>query len=162
VGLGITNSSAGICATSPPPTCGDGGADGTSTPSILAAKSPACLTCAQAIPPGTGCELSLLTCEPCTSPTWQSCVDTLQCVITTSCVEEAFSDLAPCYCGAAVGAACLTPGAANGVCKNVIEIGLGSTDPSFIAGNFTNPTLGAGKAMLLAQCLADFGCQSCF
>jgi hypothetical protein len=50
---------------------------------------------------------------------------------------------------------CLSPGRANGVCKRVIETGLGTTDPVFVARNITNRAHPAGVGMKIAQCLAD-------
>jgi hypothetical protein len=138
---------------------------GTTTNAILSTKAADCLACAQGIAAGTGCELSVLNCEtflPANPTQARSCIATLQCVVPSSCVAEAFKDVSPCYCGTAIGAACLTAGAANGVCQAVIETGVGSTNPAIISGSLTSTTLGTGVAMQLMQCLADFDCQSCF
>jgi len=141
--------------------------------SLLANVSPECLACAQALGPSTGCDLASNACETLADGKARAqCLDTLKCVFPggsrPSCVDKTNSNLTSCYCGSASVEACLLPGKANGGCKHAIEVGLGSTDPGFVARNITDRSHPAGVAMKLAQCLADAGrladpkCRSCF
>jgi hypothetical protein len=162
---GATGGTGGTAGTGVP----DAGSDGhiVTVEEILAAKSAACLTCAQ-----TNCATEMGGClalrgqlavaGPATGASREVlCTDTLACVIppgTTSC-NMGF--LNACYCGSAANEACLMAGNADGVCKSPIESGLETTDPVTVAVSFTTTTLGAGAAMFLAQCL-DGACDSCF
>jgi hypothetical protein len=158
---------------------GTGGSAGTGAPDagsddhivtveeILAAKSTACLSCAQAncateiggclalrgqsaaAGPATGASREML------------CTDALACVLPPGTASCNTGFLNACYCGSAANEACLMAGSADGVCKSPIEAGLETTDPVTIAVSFAKTTLGAGAAMFLAQCL-DGTCDSCF
>ena len=165
------SSSAGVAATAAPALPVAPPANATET--ILAGMSADCLSCARALAPQTGCNLSAIGCEKLgEGKPRQQCLDTLRCVLPGaargSCVDKTNSDLTKCYCGSQAVEACLTPGTATGTCKKLIETGLGSTDPGFVARNITNTDHASGVAMKLAQCLADAGrlvdpkCRSCF
>jgi cysteine-rich repeat protein len=90
-------------------------------------------------------------------PREELCRDVYACVLRTHCGSS--GNLAECYCGTMTGASCLAPRAANGPCKDDIEAGLETTEPTKIPQVFTSPDLGAGDAMTLLQCQNDF-CQS--
>jgi cysteine-rich repeat protein len=90
-------------------------------------------------------------------PREELCRDVYACVLRTHC--SAAGNIADCYCGTSTGASCLAPRAANGPCKDDIEAGLETTDPTKVPQLFTNRELGAGDAMSLLQCQNDF-CQS--
>jgi hypothetical protein len=79
--------------------------------------------------------------------------------MTTNCSA---STVTACYCGNKTGLGCLTPGAANGVCKGTQEIGLETQDPSAISSGYTDTTKGGGVANALVQCLHDRCLASCF
>jgi hypothetical protein len=67
-----------------------------------------------------------------------------------------------CYCGSAVGAACLTPGAANGACLAEESSGLETTDPeATVSAAFTSKSLAAGVANAIFVCAASAHCSSC-
>jgi cysteine-rich repeat protein len=90
-------------------------------------------------------------------PREELCREVYACVLREGC--GASGNLAECYCGTSTGAACLAPRAANGPCKDDIEAGLETTDPTKIPQIFTSRDLGAGDAMTLLQCQNDF-CQN--
>jgi len=85
---------------------------------------------------------------------------TLSCVLDKRCVANNAS--LKCYCGDKTGIDCISPDAANGPCKSVIESGLELTDPTKIAMNYTKPETGAGAALGLVLCLIDNRCNACF
>jgi hypothetical protein len=78
------------------------------------------------------------------------------------CINWEISDVSPCYCGTAMGAQCLTPNKANGLCRVQIENGLESIDPIFITGHLTDLTTATGTAMDLLQIGADICSRECF
>jgi hypothetical protein len=149
---------------------GDAGTDAgaRTVAGLLAKKSPACLSCAQASCPDemNGCTnvMGNAAAGPAMGVSRQTlCLDTVECVETSS-PNCGAALLGNCYCGTAAGTACLSSGNAgpNGVCKATIERGLETTDPPTIATKFTETTLGSGAAMFLFQCLADNDCRACF
>jgi hypothetical protein len=87
------------------------------------------------------------------TPRADLCKAVYACIERTKC--HASGTASPCYCGTVSGAACLNPGAANGVCKSQIEAGEESTDPSAIVTGFANVQLGAGAAIAALQCAID-------
>lgn len=90
---------------------------------------------------------------------------------TTSTPGEASSDpnasVGNCYCGTAVGAACLTVGAANGSCETNITTDVGgflaSNTPTNISGALTDGSQspgGVGDQIL--NCALSENCNVCF
>jgi hypothetical protein len=159
---------AGTDSATPVDAPGDTGPDagGRTVVGILRTKSPACLTCAQ-----DNCATEMNGCTnvmgnamagPAAGVSRQTlCLDTLECVETSN-PNCAAALLNKCYCGSAVGTACLSQGAPDGVCKTALERGLETTEPATIATSFTQQDLGAGAAMFLVQCLNDNQCMNCF
>jgi hypothetical protein len=83
---------------------------------------------------------------------------TLDCVRDTRCAENTALD---CYCGDVSSAQC-DSGNGNGACKNIIEEGLETTNPTEIVNRFSNSTLGGGLALARVACDA-FSCSTeCF
>jgi PKD domain len=130
-------------------TAGSGGSAVTAE-SILASKSAACLSDAQA-----QCSDNLTK----TNGFGTLAYNVLSCTFTTGCANTGTAG--PCYCGTASGAACLGAGAANGPCKSQEEAGLLTTDPSTIATKFADETRPGGEANALIQCLIDNVGASC-
>jgi hypothetical protein len=87
------------------------------------------------------------------------CSSTISCILGSSCAAPLVTD---CYCGSAVGAACLIPGAANGACLMDESAGLETTDPHATVGaTFTSKSLAAGVANAIFACAAGAHCSSC-
>jgi hypothetical protein len=113
-----------------------------------------------------------------------NCLDALSCVLTASntnapnghctnpVTEPAFSDpnaaVGNCFCGTNTGSACLTAGNANGPCVAREQTDLASTDPTFINGHFTDPTIPGGVGNAVLNCAqtaitsATSNCNNCF
>jgi hypothetical protein len=134
---------------------------GATTDSIVAALGPDCLSCATT----NVCFGGQMLCEsfgnevadagPAAGQTRQQlCLDTLSCIVGTNCPSNS-RDVTPCYC-----AACTIP-LGQGACRNAEERGLETTVPSLVLNAFYDPTLGAGMANTIVQCLLDSNC-SCF
>jgi hypothetical protein len=137
---------------------------------VLLGASPSCLSCAQASCPSEIIGCSTLAGEPngeadsgaeAGVARSQLCVETLQCLVSTACEER---DTSTCYCGPNIKPPllCETPGVAAGVCKSQLERSLESRDPNIILASMFSKELGGGWAMLLARCIRDNGCHSCF
>jgi hypothetical protein len=78
------------------------------------------------------------------------CWEALDCFRDTGCAETSEYT---CYCGTTAYDPCAagtTPG--NGVCKALIEEGLGTTDVPTIFNNFANPAFPSGLAMARISC----------
>jgi cysteine-rich repeat protein len=82
-----------------------------------------------------------------------NCEALIGCIRTTHCAA-ATNDAQACFCGTASDLACLT-GSANGACKGQYETAAGTTDPSVIAGLFTDPSSPVGLANNQITCDAD-------
>jgi len=131
---------------------------------VLLAASPSCLACAQTSCPGeiVGCSTVPGAPDGGSVSRSQLCAETLQCLVSTGC--EAI-DTSTCYCGKAVVSVpdfCTVPGAADGVCKAKLERSLESRDPKTILASMLSTDLGGGWAMLLARCMRDNACRTCF
>jgi hypothetical protein len=133
---------------------------------VLLGASPSCLSCVEASCPSeiTGC--STLAGESAGESDGgvarsQLCVETLRCLVSTGCEAR---DTSTCYCGPNIKPPllCETPGVAAGVCKSQLERSLESRDPPVILASMFSKELGGGWAMLLARCIRDNGCHSCF
>jgi hypothetical protein len=94
------------------------------------------------------------------------CLQTISCVLSTSCASQ---DVSICYCGQlGAGNACSTssvPSAANGLCAST-EISslehLATDAPSAVVPDFFNQNLGGGKANQIFACAASGGsCPQC-
>jgi hypothetical protein len=154
----------------PPPACEfSTGTVCTPTEKVLVAKSHDCYTCLV----GAGCidDDPVLSfgdtgneCGDLTGTTaQQQCLDALSCIVG-GCARNATAGNSPsnCYCGTNTGAACLTPGNANGMCVMQETTGLGTTDPTAVLGNFTNKARPAGIANQIITCAIANTCTSCF
>jgi hypothetical protein len=107
-------------------------------------------------------------------PLYAICADLLLCVMRSRCVTDAGvsdpnANVTNCYCGANSGAACLQEGGANGACKDQIQAAMQatpSTDPSYIVGHITDPSIAAIRpnydVMALINCALTAGCSACF
>jgi cysteine-rich repeat protein len=152
------------CHTSVAGTCGDGtpgnAPGGTDVCDVVPAfsancdsdcsgpiTSPACLACetAGACAPAVDCAAFFTD-----AAQIRQCWEALDCFRDTACaVTSEFT----CYCGTTPYDNCsagTTPG--NGVCKGLIEAGLGTTDVPTIFNNFANPAFPAGLAMARISC----------
>jgi len=89
----------------------------------------------------------------------QVCLKTLDSIFSSGCAAD--GQETPCLCGSVDPVACQngsqTPG---GPTFPLYQCDLGPAISS-VVGNFTNPTMGAGMANTIVQCVAAFGC-SCF
>jgi hypothetical protein len=165
-------------------TGGDGG--GLTTGSFLASLGSDCLSCAQTNgcldpaqaggtcegTPGTATLLSgsLPDGKTCADPTvlgsssptqTQVCLATLQVVFTSQCAATFQEN--PCLCGATDVAMCLGGSATpTGPAYDIFSCGFDSTSAVDIQAKFTNQALGAGQANTLIECMANYGCNSCF
>jgi hypothetical protein len=111
----------------------------------------------------------------------QNCLDALTCVLTattgatgaspnghcTNTIQPMSADpnaaVGNCYCGEAnAGLPCLTAGVANGACAASEPTYLGSTDPTFINGHFTDPTIPGGVGNAIMNCAQTAMCDQCF
>ena len=91
---------------------------------------------------------------------------------TNPVTEPAFSDpnaaVGNCFFGTNTGSACLTAGNANGPCVAREQTDLASTDPTFINGHFTDPTIPGGVGNAVLNCAqtaitsATSNCNNCF
>jgi hypothetical protein len=117
------------------------------------------------------------------------CRDALQCTLTgggtlsdgmitggsgecsTSTPDMASSDpnasVGNCYCGTAIGAACLTVGAANGSCETNITTDVGSflasNTPTDISGALTDGSQSpGGVGAQILNCALSENCNVCF
>jgi hypothetical protein len=92
------------------------------------------------------------------------CLNTVSCILATSCASAATSG---CYCGTAgVATACQgnpAPGPINGACEQVIADGLGfpPSDGTDITKHLTDTTLPAGMADQIFQCALSNTCTAC-
>jgi hypothetical protein len=136
---------------------------GVDTISILrAAQGASCVACALATDAGPSC-LSQYNCEALAdagASRQAHCYETLQCEVQSNCASAATTD---CYCGVASFLACETEaGAANGACAAQERVGLETTNPAdLLVTSFFLPTLGAGVANALVDCLGGANCD-CF
>jgi len=133
---------------------------------VLLAESPSCLACAEASCPSEIVGCSSIPGTPDGGPEAgltrsQLCAETLECLVSTGC--EAL-DTSTCYCGDVVHfpGACQIPTVANGACKSTLERSLETADPKTIVSSFLSTDRGGGWAMLLARCLRDNQCRTCF
>jgi hypothetical protein len=133
----------------------------------LRAKSVSCLSCAESSCPGETIGCGTIGGTPdagrdaAALSRSQLCVDTLVCVLATSCDS---ADTATCYCGDGGRGICWVPDVAKGECKSTIERGFETTDPKRILEGLesSDRETGGGWAFLLARCLRDNACMSCF
>jgi hypothetical protein len=93
---------------------------------LLGTRGASCFSCAQAYcaTEAQGCDQLVGNAQagPAVGVSRRTlCLDTVRCVGATSCGSTLLST---CYCGTSSGAACLTPGVANGACKSETERGL--------------------------------------
>lgn len=73
------------------------------------------------------------------------CLGLLQCELRSGCA------------GTLVSASC-----GDGACRQLIELGLGSTDDNFIGNHLLEGSLPASKAHILGACLQMHECSECF
>ena len=157
---------AGGSAGSGGPTCGNGVREGTEVcdppfavnecgSDCRAITEPDCLMCDEMFPE---C-VELMDCNlGGTTEYREDCLRVLDCVRDSGCGNGlAFN----CYCGTANSADC-SNGMANGMCRSAIEQGLNTTNPSEIAGRFTDPVYGGGLAMLRIGCEQSVCNTECF
>jgi len=94
----------------------------------------------------------------------QECLDTVNCVLGSSCAQTAAST---CYCGTAgVATTCQgnpAAGPINGACASQIATGLGfaESDGTDITKNLTDTTKPGGMAMQIFQCAISNQCVTC-
>ena len=87
------------------------------------------------------------------------CLAVYDCVFEEKCATTGIGD---CYCGSAKGLSCASQGAADGKCKDAIEAGMESSDPSTIIQHLGNVQLPAGVAVSLFSCAEDNCQRECF
>ncbi|HKY39217.1 MAG TPA: hypothetical protein VJN18_24935 [Polyangiaceae bacterium] len=83
------------------------------------------------------------------------CNEVLDCVDDSRCNDGHFAMF--CYCGAVTQEEC-DSGKAKGACRELIEKGLGKSDPSFVQNNLLDVALPAGRAMARIDCGNSAGC----
>ena len=88
------------------------------------------------------------------------CTELLSCFISTQCGPPTH-DHVDCYCGTS-GAACQTPGGANGPCVAEIEAAAESSDYAAIGTRFDDPWFALGRAVSVINCYRDFCPTTCF
>jgi len=89
------------------------------------------------------------------------CLDTMQCVLATSCAVQA---IGVCYCGPITESACVAAGSAvAGPCQVQEAAGLGFPvgDSVDIANNYTRGSLPSGLANEIFNCALNNGCTAC-
>ena len=92
------------------------------------------------------------------------CLRLLECELESGCGNTPPGtppDLADCYCSRHDGCF-IQDGDHDGACSAEIQAALQMTDPSDIGGHLLDLALPAGQADLLTECLAYYGCASCF
>ncbi len=91
-------------------------------------------------------------------PKSQLCMETLDCLIKSRCVNRLTA--MQCYCGTAFSVDCLS-GAGNGSCKRKLEVGMETTNSSTVLTKYDDKEKGAGVAIDLAMCLITRKCHMC-
>lgn len=101
-----------------------------------------------------------LPCEYRTDPAERAlCLRLLACELESGCVKS----VATCYCATTDGCfASSQRSAAGGSCRVQLEDALQTRDPSFVSSHFVDFTLPGAQASILAQCLIERNCESCF
>jgi cysteine-rich repeat protein len=93
-------------------------------------------------------------------PRGKLCQDLVRCLHVSGCAQAAvdrhLSLLDTCYCGSSSTQDCES-GKADGACRKEIELGAESKEPTEIINKWQNPTLGLGRAILLAQAEVAIG-----
>ena len=134
----------------------------------LRARSPSCLSCAEANCPSELVGCSNISGIPDAGPDAgatrsQLCVEMLACYLATGCEE---TDPSFCYCGTALRAnnICLIPTTADGKCKAQVERSFEATDPNRVLAAISSADrdTGGGWALGLMQCIRDNDCDGCF
>lgn len=95
-----------------------------------------------------------------TSPdnVWTECGELAECIARTGCAgntalaAEAGQDVINCYCGTALGSDCLTPGSANGLCKDVFETALETNDAALLLQRIGSGYPAYAKAAAVVAC----------
>ncbi len=92
-------------------------------------------------------------------PRKELCLDLVNCARSTKCAKN-MGDLQPCFCGTAGDIPCLT-GAANGVCKAVVEAAAESAEAGVVADRFSAVEFAIGGAVGLLACDYEFCAGQC-
>jgi hypothetical protein len=112
-----------------------------------------------ALPDGTSCSTVLASSSETET---QVCLQTLSTIFTSQCAAT-FQET-PCLCGSTDAATCLAGSATpTGPAYDIYSCDFNTTSSTQIQSSaFTNQAFGAGQANALVQCVAAFGCNSCF